>query len=38
MREVPRAYEAWVGTSQSGILAATTFFPDQNYRLAESST
>lgn len=36
MREVPRAYEAWVDTSQSGILAATTFFPDQNYRLAQS--
>lgn len=28
MREVPGAYEAWVGTSQSGISAATTFFPD----------
>lgn len=36
VREVPRAYEAWVDTSQSGILAATTFFPDQNYRLAQS--
>lgn len=35
MREVPKAYKAWVGTSQSGILATTTFFPHQN---SESST
>lgn len=25
VREVPSAYETWVGTSQSGILAAKTF-------------